>query len=111
VRSGRLKALAVSSERRSAAAPELPTVIEAGVPGYSAVAWAGLLAPKGTPPATIAALNASIIRIMNEPEVKERLAGLGADFTPNSPKVFDQFIRSEITRWGDVIRRANLKVD
>jgi len=70
-----------------------------------------LLAPKGTPPATIAALNASIIRIMNEPEVKERLAGLGADFTPNSPKVFDQFIRSEITRWGDVIRRANLKVD
>jgi tripartite-type tricarboxylate transporter receptor subunit TctC len=111
VRSGRLKALAVSSDRRSAAAPELPTVIEAGVPGYSAVAWAGLLAPKGTPPATIAALNASITRIMNEPEVKEKLAGLGAEFTPNSPKAFDQFIRSEIGRWGDVIRKANLKVD
>jgi tripartite-type tricarboxylate transporter receptor subunit TctC len=111
VRSGRLKALAVSSERRSAAAPELPTVIEAGVPGYSAVAWAGLLAPKGTPPATVAALNASIIKIMNEPEVKEKLAGLGAEFTPNGPKVFDQFIRSEIARWGDVIRKANLKVD
>lgn len=111
VRTGRLKALAVSSERRSAAAPDLPTVAEAGVPGYSAVAWAGLLAPKGTPPATINALNAAITKIMNEPEVKEKLAGLGAEFSPNTPKAFDQFIRSEITRWGDVIRRANLKVD
>ncbi len=111
VRNGRLKALAVTSERRSPAAPDLPTVAEAGVPGYSAVAWAGLLAPKGTPPATINALNAAILKIMNEPEVKERLAGLGAEFSPNSPKAFDQFIRAEITRWGDVIRKANLKVD
>jgi tripartite-type tricarboxylate transporter receptor subunit TctC len=111
VKMGRLKALAVSSERRSPAAPELPTVAEAGVPGYSAVAWAGLLAPRGTPPQTIATLNAAVTKIMNEPEVKEKLAGLGADFVPNSPKVFDQFIRAEITRWGNVIRRANLKVD
>lgn len=111
VRNGRLRALAVSSDRRSAAAPDLPTVAEAGVAGYSAVAWAGLLAPKGTPPATINALNAAILKIMNEPEVKERLAGLGAEFSPNSPKAFDQFIRSEITRWGDVIRKANLKID
>lgn len=111
VKNGRLRALAVSSDKRSAAAPDLPTVAEAGVPGYAAVAWAGLLAPKGTPPQAIAQLNAEVTRIMNEPEVKERLAGLGADFSPNSPKDFDQFIRSEITRWGDVIRRANLKVD
>lgn len=111
VKSGRLRALAVSSDKRSAAAPDLPTVAEAGVPGYAAVAWAGLLAPKGTSPQAIAQLNAEITRIMNEPEVKERLAGLGADFSPNSPKDFDQFIRAEITRWGDVIRRANLKVD
>lgn len=111
VKNGRLRALAVSSDKRSAAAPDLPTVAEAGVPGYAAVAWAGLLAPKGTPPQAIAQLNAEVTRIMNEPEVKERLAGLGADFSPNSPKDFDQFIRAEITRWGDVIRRANLKVD
>ncbi|WP_048437834.1 tripartite tricarboxylate transporter substrate binding protein [Caenimonas sp. SL110] len=111
VKSGRLRALAVSSERRSPAAPDLPTVAEAGVPGYSAVAWAGLLAPKGTPPQTLAALNAAVTKIMNEPEVKEKLAGLGADFSPNTPKGFDQFIRSEITRWGEVIRRSNLKVD
>ena len=111
VKSGRLRALAVSSDKRSAAAPDLPTVAEAGVPGYAAVAWAGLLAPKGTSPQAIAQLNAEITRIMNESEVKERLAGLGADFSPNSPKDFDQFIRAEITRWGDVIRRANLKVD
>ncbi|MES2635164.1 MAG: tripartite tricarboxylate transporter substrate binding protein [Pseudomonadota bacterium] len=111
VKTGRLRALAVSSERRSPAAPDLPTVAEAGVPGYSAVAWAGLLAPKGTPPQTVAALNAAVTKIMNEPEVKEKLAGLGADFSANTPKGFDQFIRSEITRWGDVIRRANLKVD
>ena len=111
VKSGRLRALAVSSDKRSAAAPDLPTVAEAGVPGYAAVAWAGLLAPKGTSPQAIAQLNAEITRIMNEPEVKERLAGLGADFSPNSPKDFDQFLRAEITRWGDVVRRANLKVD
>lgn len=111
VKNGRLRALAVSSDKRSAAAPDLPTVAEAGVPGYAAVAWAGLLAPKGTPPQAIAQLNAEVTRIMNEPEVKERLAGLGADFSANSPKDFDQFIRAEITRWGDVIRRANLKVD
>ena len=111
VKNGRLRALAVSSDKRSAAAPDLPTVAEAGVPGYAAVAWAGLLAPKGTPPQAIAQLNAEVTRIMNEPEVKERLAGLGADFSPNSPKDFDQFIRAEIARWGDVIRRANLKVD
>lgn len=111
VKAGRLKALAVSSARRSPAAPDLPTVAEAGVPGYSAVAWAGLLAPKGTPPQTVAALNAAVTKIMNEPEVKEKLLGLGAEFSPNSPKAFDQFIRSEITRWGDVIRRAKLTVD
>lgn len=111
VKNGRLRALAVSSDKRSAAAPDLPTVAEAGVPGYAAVAWAGLLAPKGTPPQAIAQINSEVTRIMNEPEVKERLAGLGADFSPNSPKDFDRFIRAEITRWGDVIRRANLKVD
>lgn len=111
VKNGRLRALAVSSDKRSAAAPDLPTVAEAGVPGYAAVAWAGLLAPKGTPPQAIAQINSEVTRIMNEPEVKERLAGLGADFSPNSPKDFDRFIRAEITRWGDVIRRAKLKVD
>ncbi len=111
VKSGRLRALAVSSEKRSAAVPELPTVAEMGVPGYAAVAWAGLLAPKGTPAPVIARLNSEITRIMALPEIKEKLAGLGAEFTPNTPQNFDGFIRSEIDRWGDVIKRANLKVD
>lgn len=111
VKLGRLRALAVSSTARSPAAPDLPTIAESGVPGYAAVAWAGLLAPKGTPAPIVARLNAEITKIMALPEVKARMVGLGAEFSPNTPKNFDVFIRSEITRWGDVVRRAHLKVD
>lgn len=111
VRGGRLKALAVSSPQRSAAAPDIPTMAEAGVPGYAAVAWAGLLLPKGTPASMVITLNAAVSRIMNEPDVKSRLGDLGAEFAPNSPADFNQFIRAEIDRWSQVIQRANLKVD
>lgn len=111
VKQGRLRALAVSSAARSPAAPDLPTISESGVPGYAAVAWAGLLAPKGTPAPIVARLNAEITKIMALPEVKARMAGLGAEFSPNTPKNFDAFVRSEITRWGDVVRRGRLKVD
>ncbi|WP_151447671.1 tripartite tricarboxylate transporter substrate binding protein [Lacisediminimonas profundi] len=111
VKQGRLRALAVSSEKRSTATPDLPTVAESGVSGYSAVAWAGLLAPKGTPAPIVARLNAEIAKIMASPDMKERLSGLGAEFVPNSPKDFDGFIRSEITRWADVVKRANIRVD
>jgi tripartite-type tricarboxylate transporter receptor subunit TctC len=111
VKLGRLRALAVSSAARSPAAPDLPTIAESGVPGYAAVAWAGFLAPKGTPAPIVARLNAEITKIMALPEVKARMAGLGAEFSPNTPKSFDAFLRSEITRWGDVVRRARLKVD
>lgn len=111
VKQGRLRALAVSSEKRSPAVPDLPTVAESGVPGYAAVAWAGLLAPKGTPPAIVARLNAEVTRIMALSEVKERLTGLGAEFAPNTPAQFDAFIRSEITRWAAVIKAAKLTAD
>lgn len=108
VKQGRLRALAVSSDKRSAAVPDLPTVAESGVPGYAAVAWAGLLAPKGTPKAIVDRLNAEVTRVLTLPEVKERLNGLGAEFAPNTPSQFDAFIRSEITRWAAVIKSANL---
>lgn len=111
VKQGRLRALAVSSEKRSPAVPDLPTVAEAGVPGYAAVAWAGLLAPKGTPKAIVDRINAEVTRVMALPEVKERLSSLGAEFAPNSPARFDAFIRSEITRWAAVIKSARLSVD
>ncbi|HMO48361.1 MAG TPA: tripartite tricarboxylate transporter substrate binding protein [Rubrivivax sp.] len=111
VKQGRLRALAVSSEKRSTAVPDLPTVAESGVPGYAAVAWAGLLAPKGTPKAIVERLNAEVTRIMALPEVKERLNGLGAEFAPNTPAQFDAFIRSEITRWAAVIKSAKLTAD
>lgn len=111
VKQGRLRALAVSSDKRSAAVPDLPTVAESGVPGYAAVAWAGLLAPKGTPKPIVDRLNAEVTRIMALPEVKERLNGLGAEFAPNTPAQFDAFIRSEITRWAAVIKSAKLTAD
>ncbi|MBV7483326.1 tripartite tricarboxylate transporter substrate binding protein [Bordetella sp. BOR01] len=109
VKQGRLRALAVSSERRSPTTPDLPTVSESGVPGYAAVAWAGLLAPKGTPGPIVERLNAQITRIMDLPEVKKRMQDLGAEFSPNSPRDFDAFICSEITRWHEVVRQAKIE--
>lgn len=79
-----MRALAVSSEKRSPAVPDLPTVAEAGVPGYAAVAWAGLLAPKGTPKAIVDRINAEVTRVMALPEVKERLSSLGAESRPTA---------------------------
>ena len=111
VKEGRLRALAVSSAKRSAAVPDLPTVAESGVPDYAAEAWAGLLAPKGTPKAVVDRLNAEITRIMTLPEVKARLDGLGAEFSANTPAQFDDFIRTEITRWATVVRSAGIKAD
>ena len=109
VRSGRLRGLATSGAKRSAAVPELPTVAEAGVPGYEAAQWYGLLAPAHTPKDIIARLHGEMVRILQLPEVKERLSGDGAEPVGNTPEEFGRYIRAEIEKWARVARDAGIK--
>ena len=111
VRSGKLKGIAVGSLRRSSAAPELPAVAEAGFPGFEAVAWIALVAPAGTPPPIIARLHAEIVKMLNLPETKERFIALGAEPVGNKPEEFAIYLKSEIAKWGKVVRDSGAKVD
>jgi tripartite-type tricarboxylate transporter receptor subunit TctC len=109
VRSGRLRALAVTSAKRTAAAPEVPTLAEAALPGYDAVQWYGVLAPAQTPPDIVGRINAEIVRILQLNDVKERLHGDGADPVGSTPDEFTRFIRDETTKWSKVARDAGIK--
>jgi len=111
VKSGRLRALAVSSSSRMPAFPEVPTVAESGFPGFEADQWYGLVAPAGTPPETVARLNAAINKVLALPEVREQLAAEGAVPMQVPPKVFADLIASEIPRWREVVRAGNVKLD
>jgi tripartite-type tricarboxylate transporter receptor subunit TctC len=104
VRAGRLRALAVTSASRSIAAPELPTIDEAGVKGYEATTWFALMAPAGTPTAVVNLLSTGVAGVMRTPEVKTRLAPLGAETAPGSPAELAQHIRAELAKWEKVIR-------
>lgn len=109
VRSGRLKALAITSPQRVQAMPDLPTVAESGVPGYDLRSWYGLLAPNGTPAPLVLMLNREVIALVNAPELKERLAADGAEAAaPNTPDQFRDLILSEAARWGKIIKRLGL---
>lgn len=111
LRAGRLRALAVGATKRSSAFPELPTVAEAGVPGYEMFAWFGVLAPAGTPRPVIDSLYKQMASTLRTPQVKERFTKLGADAVGSTPDQFDAFIKSEIAKWAKVIKAAGLKVD
>jgi len=111
IRSGRLRALAVSSPQRIAALPEVPTVAESGYPGFEADQWYGLVAPAGTPPAVVARLNAEINKALALPEVAQQLAAEGAVPMPGPPQAFGELIAREIPRWREVIRAGNVKID
>jgi tripartite-type tricarboxylate transporter receptor subunit TctC len=111
VKSGKTRALAVTGAHRSPAAPELPTMIEAGVRGYESSTWYGLLAPKATPRAVIVKLNREVVSIINLPEVKSHLLAEGAEPVGNTPEEFGDFIKSEIAKWGKVIRAAGLRIE
>ena len=109
VRSGKLKALAITSPQRVPALPDLPTVAESGVPGYDLRSWYGFLAPKGTPASIITVINRESIAVVNAPEMKARLASEGADSAaPNSPEQFRSFIDAEAARWGKIIKSLGL---
>jgi tripartite-type tricarboxylate transporter receptor subunit TctC len=111
VRSGKLRALAVTSDKRAKVAPEVPTVSEAGVPGFSAATWLGIVAPSGTPPAVVAQLNAELNRVLTLPEVAEKLVGHGFVVERTSTEDFGKFMAAEHAKWGRLIHDAKIKID
>jgi tripartite-type tricarboxylate transporter receptor subunit TctC len=111
VKSGRLRAIAISTATRSPAIPELPTVAESGVPGYESSLWYGVLLPARTPPAIVAKLNSTINAILREPDVGERFAGLGAEPRGGTSAQFGEYIGSEVIKWGKVIKAVGIKAD
>jgi len=111
VREGKLRALAVTTAGRQAAFPELPTVAEAGVPGYEISTWYGIWAPAGTPAAILAKLRAAVASALRGEEARERMAALGAAPVADAPEDFARFVRSEHERWGRLVRDARIKAD
>ena len=112
VKSGKLKILAVSSGKRMSAIPDVPTVAEAaGLEGFQTGSWQGVVAPPNTPKEIIARLNSEITKILNTPEMKERLEAQGAEVSTNTPEHLAIFIRDEKSRWGKVVKAANLKLE
>jgi tripartite-type tricarboxylate transporter receptor subunit TctC len=111
IKAGKLRALALIAPRRSPAIPEVPTVAEAGLPGFEVTTWYGVLAPAGTPRPIVTRLNAELVRIMHAPELKERLAALATDPATGTPEEFADYIKREIEKWGEVVRQAGLKAD
>ena len=108
VKAGKIRALAVTPAKRSPAAPDLPTMAEAGVKGYDAASWFGLLAPAGTPAEIVERLSEETRRILNLPDVRDKLLSLGAQPAGSTPEEFTRFIESEIAKWDRVIRSANV---
>jgi tripartite-type tricarboxylate transporter receptor subunit TctC len=110
-KSGKLRALAVASPKRIAVAPELPTIAESGYPGFEVRSWYGLLAPAGTPRAIVEQLHAQIAAVLRQPEVIARLASDGAEPGGDTPAEFAAYIKSEVERWGRVVKTAGIRAD
>jgi len=111
VRAGKLKALAVTTAERSKLAPDLPTMAEAGLAGFDISTWFGLFAPAGTPKDVIAKWNAEVVKILNSPEMREKLIAQGAEPSPTSPEQFAAFVKSEIPKYAKIIKASGAKVD
>jgi tripartite-type tricarboxylate transporter receptor subunit TctC len=111
VRAGRLRALAVTTPKRSSMAPEVPTMAEAGVPGYDVTTWYGILVPAGTPPDVVARLHAAAVSAMAHPAVRERFSKTDLEPTTTTPEQFGAYIRGEIAKWAKVIRQSGFKIE
>jgi tripartite-type tricarboxylate transporter receptor subunit TctC len=109
VKAGKLRVLAATGDRRASALPEVPTIAESGLPGFQAATWFGILAPAGTPREIVAKLNAEIAKALAAPELVEHLRNEGADVVGGSPEQFRAFLKSEVERWGPVVKAAGIK--
>jgi tripartite-type tricarboxylate transporter receptor subunit TctC len=110
-KAGTLRALGVTTAKRSPAAPDIPTIAEAGVPGYDFAAWFGILTAAGTPRPIVAKLNSEIVRILESAETKERLTNSGAEVTTSTPDAFAGFLKSETVKWTKVLKEAGIKAE
>jgi tripartite-type tricarboxylate transporter receptor subunit TctC len=111
IQSGRLRGLAVSRAQRNPALPDVPTVAEAGVPGYEAIEWNGVMVPAGTPPAVVRRIHQSLSKVLAAPAMKERIVGVGAEVVGSSPEEFAAFIKNEFTAWAKVIKEVGITVE
>jgi len=111
IKAGKLRALALVAPQRSSALPEVPTVAEAGLRDFEVTTWYGVLAPAGTPRNVVTRLNAELGRIMHSPELKEKLAATGTEPLTSTPEEFADYIKREIAKWGEVVRKAGVKAD
>ncbi|MFN7086762.1 MAG: tripartite tricarboxylate transporter substrate binding protein [Burkholderiales bacterium] len=111
IKAGKVCALAITSAKRSPLAPELPTVAESGYPGFEVIGWFGWLAPAGTPKAIVGRLNREIVKVLEAPEVRERLLSLGTEPVGDKPEEFARFIRSEYEKWGGIIKAARIEIE
>lgn len=111
IKSGRLRALAVVGPKRQPMLPDVPTMVEAGIPGYELTNWFGLMVPAGTPRNAVQRINADIAKIMQMPDVRERLYGMAAEPVGSTPEYFDTFLKAETARWAKVIKDGNIKAD
>ncbi len=111
VQAGRLRALGVSSATRIPALPDVPTIAEAGVPGYEAIGWNGLVGPSGMPQAVVDQLNGTVVKIMQMPEVSKRLSALGLEPRTSTPAEFSVFLKAEVVKWAKVVKDSGARVD
>ena len=111
VKNGKLKALAITGSKRSAAAPDLPTVAESGMPGYQVYEWNAIFAPAGTPPAIVNRLQAEIAKVVKIPEVRDRMLALGGEIVASSPADLGAWVREQAASWSRVVKAANIKAE
>jgi len=111
VRNNRLRALGVTGTKRASVAPDVPTVAEAGVPGYEVLQWYGVLAPAAIPRDILNILNRAVVQSLQDPKIRERIVADGGEPVGNSPETFASVLRSDHAKWGEVIRKAGIRVD
>ena len=111
IKTGKIRALGVTMAKRTALLPDLPTIAEAGVPGYEANNWYGILLPAKTPRAIVDRLNRDTVKILNSPAIKELLFRQGLDASPSTPQEFSTYIKSEMTKWAKVVKTSGAKAE
>jgi tripartite-type tricarboxylate transporter receptor subunit TctC len=111
IKSGKLRAIAVTSVKRSTVLPDTPTVAESGYPGFASVQWFGLAAPAGTPSAVVSRLNEGVVGILKDPKIAKRLEALGAEVVADTPEQFAQYIKQDAKRWSSIINDSGIKLE